>query len=607
MSELKRKITNAFLKSIGYFFFLHCVGRYEFSNRGMLMLRRFFSYYRPYKYLFLLDFCCAILAALLELVFPLAVNRVVDDLLPSGNWSWILWGCIGLLMIYVISAGMNFVVTYWGHKLGINIETDMRKQLFNHVQKQSFRFFDNNKTGHLVSRMTNDLMDIGEIAHHGPEDLFIAIMTLIGAFGIMFSINPKLAILTFIIVPLVSCLSIYFSKKMSKAFKGMFSDIANYNARVENNISGIRVVKAFANEEYEIEKFAESNGKFRKTKLLTYKIMAWNASISYVLMKIISLFVLVCGSWFVIQKNMTYGEFIAFVMLSNVFLTPIKQINAVIEIYPKGIAGFRRFLDLLETKADISDKPNAKDIEELKGKIIFDNITFGYDKNDQILENINLSIQPGETVALVGPSGAGKTTLCNLLPRFYDVDQGEVLIDGINIREIKLSSLRSHIGIVQQDVFLFDGSIRENIQYGKLDAKDEDILEALRQAQLEDFVLKLPQGLDTLIGERGVKLSGGQKQRLSIARMFLKNPSILILDEATSALDTETENAIQEALSKLSVGRTTLIIAHRLATIKNADRIIVVANKSIIEQGKHEELLATEGAYSKLHRAQFSI
>ncbi|MEH7200844.1 ABC transporter ATP-binding protein, partial [Priestia megaterium] len=292
---------------------------------------------------------------------------------------------------------------------------------------------------------------------------------------------------------------------------------------------------------------------------------------------------------------------------SNVFLTPIKQINAVIEIYPKGIAGFRRFLDLLETKADISDKPNAKDIEELKGKIIFDNITFGYDKNDQILENINLSIQPGETVALVGPSGAGKTTLCNLLPRFYDVDQGEILIDGINICEIKLSSLRSHIGIVQQDVFLFDGSIRENIQYGKFDAKDEDILEALRQAQLEDFVLKLPQGLDTLIGERGVKLSGGQKQRLSIARMFLKNPSILILDEATSALDTETENAIQEALSKLSVGRTTLIIAHRLATIKNADRIIVVANKSIIEQGKHEELLATEGAYSKLHQAQFSI
>lgn len=569
------------------------------------MLRRFFAYYAPYKQLFILDFTCAVLAALLELAFPLAVNRVVDDLLPSGNWTWILWGCLSLLIIYIISGGMHYVVTYWGHKLGINIETDMRKELFNHVQRQSFRFFDNNKTGHLVSRMTNDLMDIGEIAHHGPEDLFIAIMTLTGAFGIMVSINTELAVLTFIVVPIIIYLSLYFSRKMSRAFKRMFSEIADYNARVENNVSGIRVVKAFANEEYEKERFAENNGRFRETKLMAYKIMAWNASISHILMKFVSIFVLVCGAWFVIQKNMSYGEFIAFVMLSNVFLTPIKQINSVIETYPKGIAGFRRYLDLLETNPDVADTPYARVVPKVKGDITFRGVTFGYDHKDNVLNNMNLSIRAGETVALVGPSGAGKTTICSLVARFYDIDQGVISIDGINITDMKLESLRSHIGIVQQDVFLFDGTIRENIAYGRLGATDDEIWDAARRAQIFDVIKKLPEGLDTLIGERGVKLSGGQKQRLSIARMFLKNPSILILDEATSALDTETEHAIQQALSELSQGRTTLVIAHRLATIKNADRIIVVTNQGIAEQGSHDELLEVGGAYSRLHSAQF--
>ncbi|MCG7407320.1 ABC transporter ATP-binding protein/permease [Paenibacillus sp. ACRRX] len=569
------------------------------------MLRRFFAYYRPYKWLFILDFSCAIIAAALELAFPLAVNQVVDKLLPSGHWDWILWGCAGLLGIYVISSFLHFVVTYWGHKLGINIETDMRKKLFDHVQKLPFRFFDNNKTGHLVSRMTNDLMDIGEIAHHGPEDLVIAIMTLAGAFGIMLGINWQLAVLTFVIIPLMIYLSLYFSRKMSRAFDRLFKDIADYNARVENNVSGIRVVQAFANEKHEIARFAERNERFRLTKLITYKIMAWNSSLSYILMKFVSLFVLVCGTWFVIEGKMTYGEFIAFVMLSAVFLQPIQQINSVIETYPKGIEGFKRYLELLEMAPDIADAEHAKPVKHLKGDIAYKGVTFGYENKDKVLRQVDLTIKAGETVALVGPSGAGKTTICSLLPRFYEIDEGAITIDDIDIRDMTLESLRSHIGIVQQDVFLFDGTIRENIAYGKLGAPEHEIWEAARRAQLEEVILAQPEGLDTVIGERGVKLSGGQKQRLSIARMFLKNPPILILDEATSALDTETEAAIQLALTQLSKGRTTLVIAHRLATIKNADRIVVVADQGIAEQGSHAQLLEVGGTYSRLHEAQF--
>lgn len=554
-----------------------------------------------------MDFSCAVIAALLELAFPLAVHRVVDDLLPSSNWTWILWGCVSLLGIYIISAALHYVVTYWGHKLGINIESDMRKDLFTHVQKLSFRFFDNNKTGHLVSRMTNDLMDIGEIAHHGPEDFFIALMTLTGAFAIMFTINPELAVLTFIIVPLIISLSLYFSKKMSVAFSRFFTDIADFNARVENNVSGMRVVQAFSNEDHEIAQFNKNNVRFRDSKLIAYRVMAWNSSISYILMKIVTLFVLLCGTWFVINKNMTYGEFLAFILLSNVFLGPIQQINGVIEMYPKGIAGFKRFTEMLDTEPDVADAPDAIDVGHLEGNIKFEDVSFGYEGKDNVLEHINLTIRAGETVALVGPSGAGKTTICSLLPRFYDIKEGSLLIDGIETRKMTLASLRAQIGIVQQDVFLFDGSIRENIAYGDLDASEEEIWEAAKRAQLEDIILSQSEGMDTMIGERGVKLSGGQKQRLSIARMFLKNPSILILDEATSALDTETEVAIQQALTELSIGRTTLVIAHRLATIKNADRIIVVTEEGITEQGSHQELLDLKGAYNRLHEAQFGV
>ncbi len=569
------------------------------------MLRRFFAYYRPYRGLFILDFGCAVVAALLELAFPIAVQRVIDDLLPGGDWSLILWACAGLFGIFLVSSILQYIVTYWGHKLGINIETDMRKKLFDHIQRLPFRFFDNAKTGHLVSRMTSDLMDIGEIAHHGPEDLFIAIMTLIGAFILMANLNLELAILTFIVIPFMIYLSIFFGSKMSRAFNKLFGDIANFNARVENNVSGMRVVQAFANEEHEIAQFATDNGSFRRTKLLAYRIMAWNSSISYILIKFVSLFSLVCGTWFVLERGMTYGDFIAFVLLSNVFLTPIKQLNAVIETYPKGIAGFRRYEELLNTDTEIHDLPGAVPAPPLKGAIRYRGVTFGYEGKEPILNNIYLDIIAGETVALVGPSGAGKTTLCSLLPRFYDIQSGEISIDGMDVRQMTLSSLRTQIGIVQQDVFLFDGTIRENISYGKLNATEEEVWQAARRAQLETLIQSYPEGLDTIIGERGVKLSGGQKQRLSIARMFLKNPPILILDEATSALDTETEAAIQQSLNELAVGRTTLIIAHRLATIKNADRIIVVTPEGIAEQGAHDELISAGGAYARLHAAQF--
>ncbi|OAB47528.1 ABC transporter ATP-binding protein [Paenibacillus antarcticus] len=568
------------------------------------MIRRFFAYYRPYKGLFILDFACAVIAGLLELAFPLAISNFIDDLLPSGNWSLIVWACVALLAIYALNTILNYVVTYWGHMLGINIETDMRRKMFGHIQKLSFRFFDNHKTGHLMGRITNDLNDIGELAHHGPEDVFIAIMTLIGSFSLMAYINLELALITFIIVPLMAWLVIFFGRKMTATYRNLFGEVGNFNARIEDNVGGIRVVQSFANERHEEKLFAVDNQNYRTTKLLAYKTMAKSISISYMMMRLITIFVMVCGAWFFIQGKLDLGEFMAFILLSNIFFRPIEKINAVIESYPKGIAGFKRYLEIIDTEPDIADSPDAITVDCVKGNIHFEHITFGYDVGRPILSQIDLSIHAGETIAFVGPSGAGKTTICSLLPRFYDVDEGRITIDSIDIRDFKLESLRKHIGIVQQDVFLFSGTIRENIAYGDLDATEEQIWEAARRASLEDLIRNQPDGLDTVIGERGVKLSGGQKQRLSIARMFLKNPPILILDEATSALDTETESAIQQSLAELSVGRTTLVIAHRLSTIRHADRIVVVNEHGIAEQGKHEELLATGGIYSRLNQLQ---
>ncbi|MCX6041333.1 MAG: ABC transporter ATP-binding protein [Caldilinea sp.] len=558
---------------------------------------------RPYLGLFWLDFVCALLVGLLELGFPLAVNQFVDQLLPSQNWGLILSATAALLAIYLLNTFLQYVVTYWGHMLGINIETDMRRKAFEHIQKLSFRYFDNAKTGHLIARITTDLQDIGELAHHGPEDIFIAVMTLVGAFVLMGWLDLELTLLTFVVVPAIIWVSMYFSGKMTRTYRQLFRDVAQFNSRIEDAVGGIRVVKAFANEAYENQLFAVDNLQYRSTKLTAYRIMAFSLSLSYMLMRFVSLFVMICGTWFVIAGELTYGEFVAFLLLTNVFFRPIEKINAVIESYPKGIAGFRRYLEILETEPEIQDAPDALEVGPLRGEIRYTEVTFGYTPQRPVLRAVNLSIQPGETVAFVGPSGTGKTTLCSLLPRFYEVDAGSITIDGIDVRAMTQASLRRQIGIVQQDVFLFAGTIGENIAYGKLGASQEAIWEAARRAQLEEFIRSLPEGLDTLIGERGVKLSGGQKQRVSIARMFLKNPPILILDEATSALDTETEMAIQQALEELAQGRTTLMVAHRLSTAARAGRIVVLDGDQIVESGTHAELVANQGRYALLWRA----
>jgi len=570
------------------------------------MIVRFFQYYKPHKRLFGFDILCAVVSGFLELAFPLAVHSFIDKLLPSQNWGLILGATAALLAVYAVNTGLQFFMNYWGHVLGIAIETEMRRKIFDHLQKLSFSFYDNQKTGHLVGRVTKDLEDVGEVAHHGPEDALVAVMTFIGAFVLMFTLNMRLALITGLVVPPMAFISTRYGSAMTKTWRSLFGRVGDFNTRIEENVGGIRVVKAFANEDHERELFAHDNGRYRETKLDAYRLMSKSMSLSYMTMRIIQLFVMIAGAYFVVHHELSIGGFTGFLLLVNVFFRPVEKINAVLETYPKGIAGFKRYTELLDTSPDIVDAPDAVDIAGIKGSIRYDNVTFGYDKHRTVLNRVSLAIHPGETVAFVGPSGAGKTTICSLLPRFYD-DSGAITIDGIDIRKLKLESLRKQIGIVQQDVFLFGGTIRENIAYGRLGASDDEIREAARRARLDSMIEDLPDGLDTVVGERGVKLSGGQKQRMAIARIFLKNPPILILDEATSALDTETERAIQESLSELSIGRTTLVIAHRLATIQNADRIIVVDDTGIAEQGRHDELVTAGGQYMRLHRAQYGM
>lgn len=568
------------------------------------MLKAFLAYYRPHRTLFLVDFGCAVLSGLLELGFPLAVKAFVDRLLPQQDWSLILLAAMGLTLLYVANAGLMVVVTYWGHVLGINIETEMRARAFDHLQKLSFRFFDGQKTGHLVARITKDLEEIGEVAHHGPEDLFIAVMTLFGAFALMFLVHPPLALMTLAILPLIAFIVIRYGGRMTRNWQAQYGRVGAFNARIEENVGGIRVVKAFANEAHERALFASDNRNYRTTKLEAYRLMAGALSINYLGLRLVQIVVLLGGAAFVVRGDLTPGGFVGFLLLVAVFYRPLEKIGAVIETYPKGIAGFRRYQDLLATEPDIADRPGAVPAPPLKGEIRFEGVRFGYSPDRPVLSAIDLTIHAGETVAFVGPSGAGKTTLLSLIPRFYEAEAGRITIDGHDIRDLTLASLRGQIGIVQQDVFLFAGTIRENIAYGRLRASEAEILDAAARARLDGLIASLPEGLDTVIGERGVKLSRGQKQRLAIARAFLKNPPILILDEATSALDTQTEREIQASLFELAEGRTTLVIAHRLATIRHADRIVVVAENGIVEQGRHDVLLAGDGYYRRLHAAQ---
>ena len=571
------------------------------------LLRRFFSYYRPYKKLFVLDFGCAVVAGLLQLGFPLAVKYFIDDLLPGQNWGLILACAAALLGVYVANAGLMAIVTYWGHALGISIETDMRAKAFDHLQKLSFRYFDNMQTGHLITHVTKDLEEVGEIAHHGPEDVFIAVMTFIGAFVLMFVVQWKLALISAIIVPFMTWLVARYGARMTHNWERLFQQVGNFNTRIEESVGGIRVVKAFTNEDHERRLFARDNESYKKTKLNAYAYMTASVTLSYLSTRLVQLIVMVAGAWFVIVGELTYGGLISFILLVDVFLRPIDKITSVLESYPKGVAGFRRYMRLLDTAPDIADAPGAIAVSGLKGDIVFKDVDFSYSDNRKILSRLNLAVGSGGTVALVGPSGAGKTTICSLVPRFYEIDAGAITIDGIDIRAMTQASLRAQIGIVQQDVFLFGGSIRENIAYGNLAASESEIVEAVRRARLDSLIASLPDGLDTLVGERGIKLSGGQKQRVAIARIFLKNPPILILDEATSALDSATELAIQQSLMELSVGRTTLVIAHRLATIQHADRIVVIDESGIVEEGSHGALLERDSAYARLHRAQFGL
>ncbi|GAK05466.1 LOW QUALITY PROTEIN: hypothetical protein JCM19037_3966 [Geomicrobium sp. JCM 19037] len=566
------------------------------------MLRRFFTYYRPYKKLFMITFISAIFVSLLELAFPIIVNQVVDRLLPQGNITVIIIACAVLFLIYIFNSGAHYIVTYWGHILGINIETDMRRDLFQHVQQLSYSYHDNNKTGHLLSNLTNDLFEIGEVAHHGPEDVFTALMTLFGSFGVMLYINWQLAVLTFIVVPFLAWVVIFCNRKMSGAMRVMFHRMAAFNARVEDTLGGIRLVQAFANEKHEQDLFKEDNENFKEAKIRSYRIMGINNSLSYMMMRIMTLFVLLAGAYFMLQNQLSVGDFMAFILLTNIFFRPIEKINASL----KATRRIRR-ITLHRHYGHRTDRSPRSKPFGLKGNIEYNDVSFGYTKEQPVLENINLTISQGETIAFVGPSGAGKTTLCSLLPRFYEIDSGSISIDGHDLSAITLESLRHQIGVVQQDVFMFSGSLRDNIRYGNLDASDEEVMDAARLAELEEFVYSQPDGLDTIVGERGVKLSGGQKQRLSIARMFLKNPPILILDEATSALIQKLKLPFNEHYNDFSTGRTTLVIAHRLATIRHADRIVVVTKDGIAEEGSHEQLLQKGGHYSRLYHAQQTL
>lgn len=564
------------------------------------MLKRFIRYYKPYKKLFILDLLAAFLVSACDLFYPMITRNIINDVIPNKQIKLLFVFAVVLTLIFLIKAGLNYFMQYWGHVVGVRMQADMRRDLFDKLQDMPNKYFDNNKTGVIMSRIINDLLDISELAHHGPEDLFISLVMLVGSFIILCTINVPLTIITFAIIPFLLFYTIHKRNKMKKAFKETRVKTGEVNATIENSISGVRVTKSFGNKAYEMEKFDKSNGIFKKAREHAYKAMAEYFSGMFFLVDMLELIVLIAAGYFTYLGKINIGDFAAYLLYIKMFLQPIRKLINFNEMFQNGMSGFERYEEIMNEENE-KEIPNARELKDVRGKITIKDVTFRYDNKERILDNFNLDIEAGKMVALVGPSGGGKTTICNLIPRFYDYESGQIFIDDVDISTVTLKSLRENIGIVQQDVFLFTGTIKENIMYGNPNATDEEVIEAAKNACLHDFIMGLEDGYDTFIGERGVKLSGGQKQRISIARVFLKNPAILILDEATSALDNVTEYEIQKALEELSKDRTTLVVAHRLSTVKNSDEIVVLTDKGIEERGTHEELMKLGGVYSNLH------
>ncbi|MDR3341320.1 MAG: ABC transporter ATP-binding protein/permease [Treponema sp.] len=570
-------------------------------NKPLLAI--FASYYRPHGKLFVADMFCASLISTADLAFPVMTKFTIERLLPDELYRFFFIMIAMMVILYILRTGVSYFVTYWGHTVGAYIEADMRRDLFSHLQELPFSFYDNNRTGHLMSRVTTDLFEVTELAHHGPEDLFISLLTLVGSFLIILFMRWEMALVLFILLPLLVLHTVISRKNMLRTSRKVKEKTAEINASLESSISGVRVAKAFTNEPYEIGKFKGGNEHFKAAKKTYYKAMANFHSKLEFMLHILNVVVIAVGGVLIMQQKMTLVDLITCNLFVAAFLQPIRRLQNFVEQYTTGMAGFTRFVEIMRIAPDIQDNPGALTLDQVRGAIEYQDVTFSYNHDIHVLNHISLSIPAGKTIALVGPSGGGKTTLCHLLPRFYEIREGSITIDGQDIQEVTLASLRGNIGIVQQEVFLFAGTIRENIGYGRIDAAETDIIEAAKRAEIHDDIMKMPHGYDSMVGERGIKLSGGQKQRVSIARIFLKNPPILILDEATSALDTATEARIQHALEALSRGRTTLIIAHRLSTIHNADRIVVIDDVGIQEQGTHDELMAKGGLYTTLHTA----
>ena len=564
----------------------------------------FLSYYKPHMKLFILDMCCALGIALVDLAFPAASRQALNELLPKNLYAAFFAVMAILLAAYALRSVMYFIVTYWGHMMGVRIEADIRRDLFSHMQDLSFSFYDKNRTGQLMSRATTDLFEITELAHHGPEDLFISAVTLIGALCMMVAIQWKLALIVFAVVPIFVGFTIIQRRRMMKASVRQKQTMAGINGQLESAISGMRTAKAFASEGQEEEKFRAANEQFKGAKRDYYQAMAtYHAGLEFAL-PAMNVLTVAAGGLFIMRGEMDFVDLVTFTLYISTFLTPVRKLAAFVEQFLNGMAGFKRFVELMRVEPAVQDAPDAREMGAAKGDILVDDVSFHYEDGPAVLDHVSIHIPQGETVAVVGPSGGGKSTLCQLVPRFYDVTGGRILVDGQDVREVTQRSLRHNIGIVQQDVFLFAGTILDNIRYGRPDAGEAEVIEAARRAEIYDDIMSMPEGFHTYVGERGVMLSGGQKQRVSIARIFLKNPPILILDEATSALDSVTEARIQSAFDELSKGRTTLIIAHRLSTIRSANRIIVVDENHILEEGSHEELLARGGEYAQLYNAQ---